>query len=54
VDFLDVSSGRNNEKQRIQPHSNCQVGIVGWIRKVMKDEGLQLLLGAVGLITDAV
>src|ERR1700722_5093324 len=54
VDLLDVSSGGNNEKQRIQPHSNYQVGIAGQIRKAMKDEGLQLLLGAVGLITDAV
>ena len=54
VDLLDVSSGGNNEKQRIQPHSNYQVGIAGRIRKGMKEEGLQLLLGAVGLITDAV
>ena len=54
VDLLDVSSGGNNEKQRIQPHSNYQVGIAGRIRKAMKDEGLKLLLGAVGLITDAV
>lgn len=54
VDLLDVSSGGNNEKQRIQPHSNYQVGIAGRIRKTMKEEGLSLLLGAVGLITDAV
>jgi 2,4-dienoyl-CoA reductase-like NADH-dependent reductase (Old Yellow Enzyme family) len=54
VDLLDVSSGGNNEKQRIQPHSNYQVGSAGRIRKTMKEEGLQLLLGAVGLITDAV
>jgi 2,4-dienoyl-CoA reductase-like NADH-dependent reductase (Old Yellow Enzyme family) len=54
VDLLDVSSGGNNEKQRIQPHSNYQVGIAGQIRKAMKEEGLPLLLGAVGLITDAV
>lgn len=54
VDLLDVSSGGNNEKQRIQPHSNYQVGIAGQIRKTMKEEGLSLLLGAVGLITDAV
>ena len=53
VDLLDVSSGGNNEKQRIQPHSNYQVGIAGQIRKAIKEEGLQLLLGAVGLITDA-
>jgi 2,4-dienoyl-CoA reductase-like NADH-dependent reductase (Old Yellow Enzyme family) len=54
VDLLDVSSGGNNEKQRIQPHSNYQVGIAGQIRKIMKEEGLSSLLGAVGLITDAV
>ncbi len=53
VDLLDVSSGGNNEKQRIQPHSNYQVGIAGQIRKAMKEEGLSLMLGAVGLITDA-
>src|SRR5271156_5548373 len=53
VDLLDVSSGGNNEKQRIQPHSNYQVDIIGRIRKAMKDEGLQLQLDAVGLITDA-
>jgi 2,4-dienoyl-CoA reductase-like NADH-dependent reductase (Old Yellow Enzyme family) len=53
VNLLDVSSGGNNEEQRIQPHSNYQVDIIGRIRKAMEDEGLQLLLDAVGLITDA-
>src|SRR5271156_4680335 len=53
VDLLDVSSGGNNEKQRIQPHSNYQVDIIGRIRKAMKDEGPQLLLDVVGLIADA-
>lgn len=49
-----MSSGGNSEEQRIQPNSNYQVGIIGRIRKAMKDKGLQLLLGAVELITDEV
>ena len=53
VDLLDVSSGGNCEDQRIQPHSGYQVEIAGRIRKMMKDEGLKLLIGAVGLITEA-
>ena len=53
IDLLDVSSGGNHEKQRIQPHSDYQVSIAGQIRKAMRQEKLNLLLGAVGLITDA-
>jgi 2,4-dienoyl-CoA reductase-like NADH-dependent reductase (Old Yellow Enzyme family) len=53
VDLLDVSSGGNCEEQRIQPHSGYQVDIAGRIRKMMKGAGLKLLIGAVGLITEA-
>jgi 2,4-dienoyl-CoA reductase-like NADH-dependent reductase (Old Yellow Enzyme family) len=53
VDLLDVSSGGNCEEQSIQPHSGYQVEIAGRIRKMMKDADLKLLIGAVGLITEA-
>lgn len=53
VDLLDVSSGGNNEEQRIMPHTNYQVQIAGRIRRELKISGLPLLIGAVGMITDA-
>ncbi|KAH6700546.1 hypothetical protein BKA61DRAFT_647030 [Leptodontidium sp. MPI-SDFR-AT-0119] len=43
VDLLD----------RIMPHTNYQVQIAGRIRRELKISGLPLLIGAVGMITDA-
>lgn len=58
VDLLDVSSGGNNAAQKIQMHNDFQVGIAGQIRSALRSEGppsdgRPLLLGAVGMITDA-
>lgn len=53
VDLLDVSSGGNNEKQRIMPHSDYQVKIAGRIRKELAKAQLSMLIGAVGMITSA-
>jgi 2,4-dienoyl-CoA reductase-like NADH-dependent reductase (Old Yellow Enzyme family) len=53
VDLLDVSSGGNNEQQKIQIHPYYQVSIAGRIREALKAEGKQLLIGAVGMITNA-
>jgi 2,4-dienoyl-CoA reductase-like NADH-dependent reductase (Old Yellow Enzyme family) len=53
VDLLDVSSGGNHEHQRIQPHGDYQVKIAGYIRKALKEAGQPLLVGAVGMITEA-
>jgi 2,4-dienoyl-CoA reductase-like NADH-dependent reductase (Old Yellow Enzyme family) len=53
VDLLDVSSGGNAQSQKIQLHPYYQVDIAGQIREALKAEGKQLLIGAVGLITNA-
>jgi 2,4-dienoyl-CoA reductase-like NADH-dependent reductase (Old Yellow Enzyme family) len=55
VDLLDVSSGGNHPMQRINmfDSKDYQTKIAGRIREVIKAEGLNLLIGAVGLITDA-
>lgn len=53
VDLLDVSSGGNNEHQRIMPHTDYQVKIAGRIRQEIKAAKLPLLIGAVGMITEA-
>ncbi|KAI9872987.1 MAG: hypothetical protein M1830_000960 [Pleopsidium flavum] len=53
VDLLDVSSGGNNHAQKIQMHNDFQVGIAGQIRSSLRAAGVSLLLGAVGMITDA-
>lgn len=53
VDLLDVSSGGNDERQKIQLHPYYQVDIAGQIREALRAEGKQLLIGAVGLITNA-
>lgn len=53
VDLLDVSSGGNHRDQQIQMHSDFQVGIAGQIRASLRAAGVPLLLGAVGMITDA-
>jgi 2,4-dienoyl-CoA reductase-like NADH-dependent reductase (Old Yellow Enzyme family) len=54
VDFLDVSSGGNNEMQAITPYNDFQVGIAGRIRWELHAAGIEdLLIGAVGMITEA-
>lgn len=55
VDLLDVSSGGNHHLQdtssfRIKDYQTRNAGL---IRKALKDEGKRLLIGAVGLITEA-
>ncbi|KAL3492725.1 hypothetical protein BJX62DRAFT_235882 [Aspergillus germanicus] len=53
VDLLDVSSGGNHKDQQIQPHSKYQVSLAGKVRRAVRAAGLQLLVGAVGLIREA-
>jgi len=55
VDLLDVSSGANNEKQRIIMGTEHQIEIAGRIRKEIKSAGVKptLFIGAVGMITEA-
>ncbi|KAI0136302.1 NADPH dehydrogenase [Xylariales sp. AK1849] len=53
IDLLDVSSGGNNAKQKIELHPYYQVSLAGQIRDALKEEGIELLIGAVGLITEA-
>ncbi|KAI3331917.1 NADPH dehydrogenase [Xylariaceae sp. AK1471] len=53
VDLLDVSSGGNNADQKINIHPYYQVDLAGKIRETLQKEGTKLLIGAVGLITNA-
>lgn len=55
VDLLDVSSGGNHPQQRIQMFNSkdYQIKIANQIRQAVRVEGLNLLIGAVGLITEA-
>ncbi|RMZ86546.1 hypothetical protein DV736_g6224, partial [Chaetothyriales sp. CBS 134916] len=55
IDLLDVSSAGNHHLQRINPFDSkdYQTKIANGIRQVVKKEGLELLIGAVGLITEA-
>ncbi|OAL42927.1 FMN-linked oxidoreductase [Pyrenochaeta sp. DS3sAY3a] len=55
VDLLDVSSGGNHRAQRINmfDSKDYQTRIAARIRSALKKEGLSLLIGAVGLITEA-
>ncbi|KAI0596250.1 NADH:flavin oxidoreductase/NADH oxidase [Biscogniauxia sp. FL1348] len=53
VDLLDVSSGGLQEGQRIVPHPYYQINLAGEIRAALAKEGLRLLIGAVGMVTDA-
>jgi len=53
VDLLDVSSGGNNNEQKIALHPYYQVDIAGRIRDALRAEGKSMLIGAVGLITTA-
>ncbi len=55
VDLLDVSSGGNHPAQRINmfDSKDYQTRIAARIRTELKKESLNLLIGAVGLITEA-
>ncbi|KAF2815754.1 NADH-dependent flavin oxidoreductase [Mytilinidion resinicola] len=55
VDLLDVSSGGNHPDQRIDGFNakNYQVEIADRIRKAVHADNLKLLIGAVGMITEA-
>jgi 2,4-dienoyl-CoA reductase-like NADH-dependent reductase (Old Yellow Enzyme family) len=54
VDLLDVSSGANNEKQKLQPHGEYQTSLAARIRAELYQAGIKtLLIGAVGMITEA-
>ncbi|ETN42786.1 uncharacterized protein HMPREF1541_01944 [Cyphellophora europaea CBS 101466] len=55
VDLLDVSSGGNHKEQLVDmfKSKDYQVKIADRIRKEMKRQGKSLLIGAVGLITEA-
>lgn len=55
VDLLDVSSGGNHPKQRIDMFNSkdYQTKIASRIRKEVHAENLELFIGAVGLITEA-
>ncbi|EXJ83428.1 hypothetical protein A1O1_07051 [Capronia coronata CBS 617.96] len=55
VDFLDVSSGGNHPLQRVNMFASkdYQTKIASQIRHDLKSAGLNLLIGAVGLITQA-
>jgi 2,4-dienoyl-CoA reductase-like NADH-dependent reductase (Old Yellow Enzyme family) len=55
VDLLDVSSGGNHPQQRINMFASkdYQTKIANQIRQTMKAANLKLLIGAVGLITEA-
>lgn len=55
VDLLDVSSGGNHPAQRINMFASkdYQIKIAHQIRQMMKEANLKLLIGAVGLITEA-
>jgi 2,4-dienoyl-CoA reductase-like NADH-dependent reductase (Old Yellow Enzyme family) len=55
VDLLDVSSGGNHPEQRINmfDSKDYQIKIASRIRAELKAENLSLLIGAVGLITEA-
>lgn len=55
VDLLDVSSGGNHPLQRINMFASkdYQTKIAHQIRQTMKSADLKLLIGAVGLITEA-
>lgn len=55
VDFLDVSSGGNHPQQRINmfESKDYQTRIAAQIRRELKLAGRSMLIGAVGLITEA-
>ena len=56
VNLLDLSSGGNHREQRVQAFTtqrDYQIQIAGRVRLEMINAGIPLLIGAVGLITEA-
>jgi 2,4-dienoyl-CoA reductase-like NADH-dependent reductase (Old Yellow Enzyme family) len=55
IDLLDVSSGGNLNRQRLNPFNakDYQTRIASRIRQGLKKDGLSMFIGAVGLITEA-
>ena len=55
VDLLDVSSGGNHPQQRINmfDSKDYQTKIAAQIRRALREAGKPMLIGAVGLITEA-
>ncbi|VUC32179.1 unnamed protein product [Clonostachys rosea] len=55
IDLLDVSSGGNHKDQNMEDFrkKDYQTSRAGRIRQAIRKEGTQLLIGAVGLITEA-
>jgi 2,4-dienoyl-CoA reductase-like NADH-dependent reductase (Old Yellow Enzyme family) len=53
IDVLDVSSAGNHPQQRIQMHNAYQTDLAGKIRTAVNNEGLELVIAAVGQITQA-
>lgn len=51
VDLIDVSSGGNSDKQKIEISTTYQADIAGQVRAHLKKEGKKLLVGAVGQVT---
>ncbi|KAK4157805.1 hypothetical protein C8A00DRAFT_11366 [Chaetomidium leptoderma] len=53
VDLLDVSSGGNNPRQKIELHPYYQVDLAGEIRAELRRAGKAMAIGAVGMISTA-
>ncbi|KAM0329841.1 hypothetical protein ACHAQA_004006 [Verticillium albo-atrum] len=53
VDLLDVSSGGNHARQKIDIHPYYQVSLAERIRAELRKDGKDLLVGAVGMISSA-
>ncbi|KAI1636575.1 NADPH dehydrogenase [Biscogniauxia mediterranea] len=53
VDLLDVSSGGLQPGQKIDLHPYYQINLAGEIRAALAKEGIRLLIGAVGMVTNA-
>ncbi|SPN96694.1 related to flavin oxidoreductase [Cephalotrichum gorgonifer] len=53
IDLLDVSSGGNSPAQKVPTHNPAyQTEIAAQVRRAVRDEGLELLIGAVGFINE--
>ncbi|KAG9501945.1 hypothetical protein J7337_007651 [Fusarium musae] len=53
VDILDVSSGGNHSDQKIDVHPYYQVDLAYQIRQALKNDGIELLIAAVGFIDNS-
>ncbi|KAI1493732.1 NADPH dehydrogenase [Biscogniauxia mediterranea] len=53
IDLLDVSSGGLQPGQKINLHPYYQIDLAGEIRAALAKEGIRLLIGAVGMVTNA-